>query len=212
MEDTLNNSNELFHSFRSEMEDMSKKTKKLEKENEVLRRKHEATSTNIVGMAEEREEWKKKAEAAEQRAAKLTSIIQQMQTQGRRAPASPTKRATTATALSPPPSDGVRMGSVSGDGGNSGASIDSSVRASTASSLMYEDALDNEDVFEESDTLSQQTSKSFASIPMPQGGMFVTDSPPASAPATETVGVPFGPERPPPPPQKLAVANGHRRV
>jgi NACalpha-BTF3-like transcription factor len=42
VEDTLNNSNELFLTFRREMEEMSRKTKRLEKENASLRRKYEA--------------------------------------------------------------------------------------------------------------------------------------------------------------------------
>ncbi|KAH7165733.1 myosin-like coiled-coil protein-domain-containing protein [Dactylonectria macrodidyma] len=90
VEDTLNNSNDLFLSFRKEMEDMSKKGKRLEKENEALKRQKEATATNIIKMAEERQEWKKKTEAAESKTKKLMSIIQQMQQQGRKAPPGPT--------------------------------------------------------------------------------------------------------------------------
>ncbi|KAI3588799.1 myosin-like coiled-coil protein-domain-containing protein [Fusarium oxysporum f. sp. albedinis] len=86
VEDTLNNSNDLFLSFRKEMEDMSKKGKRLEKENEALKRQKEATAANIIRMAEERQEWKKKTETAEKKTEKLMSIIQQMQQQGRRVP------------------------------------------------------------------------------------------------------------------------------
>ncbi|PHH91100.1 hypothetical protein CDD83_1672 [Cordyceps sp. RAO-2017] len=86
VEDTLNNSNDLFLSFRKEMEDMSKKGKRLEKENEALKRQKEATAANIIRMAEERQEWKKKLEAAEKKTEKLMSIIQQMQQQGRKVP------------------------------------------------------------------------------------------------------------------------------
>jgi hypothetical protein len=86
VEDTLNNSNDLFLSFRKEMEDMSKKGKRLEKENEALKRQKEATSTNIIRMAEERQQWKKKTESAEKKTEKLMSIIQQMQQQGRKVP------------------------------------------------------------------------------------------------------------------------------
>ncbi|RSL92727.1 hypothetical protein CEP52_013660 [Fusarium oligoseptatum] len=77
VEDTLNNSNDLFLSFRKEMEDMSKKGK---------RAKKEATAANIIRMAEERQEWKKKTESAEKKSEKLMSIIQQMQQQGRKVP------------------------------------------------------------------------------------------------------------------------------
>ncbi|EEU44891.1 uncharacterized protein NECHADRAFT_96406 [Fusarium vanettenii 77-13-4] len=86
VEDTLNNSNDLFLSFRKEMEDMSKKGKRLEKENEALKRQKEATAANIIRMAEERQEWKKKTESAEKKSEKLMSIIQQMQQQGRKVP------------------------------------------------------------------------------------------------------------------------------
>ncbi|OBR11766.1 Myosin-like coiled-coil protein [Colletotrichum higginsianum IMI 349063] len=86
VEDTLNNSNDLFLTFRKEMEDMSKKTKRLERENETMKRKHEATNANIIRMAEEREDWRKKAAEATKRAEKLRSIIEQMQQQGRKVP------------------------------------------------------------------------------------------------------------------------------
>lgn len=88
VEDTLNNSNDLFLSFRKEMEDMSKKGKRLEKENEGLRKQKEATAANIIRMAEERQEFKKSSEAAEKKSQKLMSIIQAMQQQGRAVPPS----------------------------------------------------------------------------------------------------------------------------
>ncbi|KAM0252786.1 hypothetical protein ACHAQJ_007574 [Trichoderma viride] len=89
VEDTLNNSNDLFLSFRKEMEDMSKKGKRLEKENEALKRHKEATTANIIHMAEERQDWKRKIETADKKNEKLMSIIQQMQQQGRKVPREP---------------------------------------------------------------------------------------------------------------------------
>ncbi|KAM0283053.1 hypothetical protein ACHAPQ_006616 [Fusarium lateritium] len=86
VEDTLNNSNDLFLSFRKEMEDMSKKGKRLEKENEALKRQKEAASANIIKMAEDRQDCKRKQEEAEKKTSKLRSIIQQMQEQGRKVP------------------------------------------------------------------------------------------------------------------------------
>jgi hypothetical protein len=68
------------------MEDMSKKGKRLEKENDALKRQKEATAANIIRMAEERQGWKKQLDAAEKKVAKLMSIIQQMQHQGRKGP------------------------------------------------------------------------------------------------------------------------------
>jgi hypothetical protein len=83
VEDTLNNSNELFLTFRKEMEEMSKKTKRLEKENLTLTRKHEQTNRNILEMAEERtrnneelEKWRKKSN-------NLETLCRRMQEQGR---------------------------------------------------------------------------------------------------------------------------------
>ncbi|TLD24804.1 hypothetical protein PspLS_06188 [Pyricularia sp. CBS 133598] len=83
VEDTLNNSNDLFLTFRKEMEEMSKKSKKLEKENESLKRKHEAMNQNIFKMADERTKNLKELEELRKKTEKLTSIITQMQQQGR---------------------------------------------------------------------------------------------------------------------------------
>ncbi|KAI8624337.1 myosin-like coiled-coil protein-domain-containing protein [Xylariaceae sp. FL1651] len=87
VEDTLNNSNDLFLTFRKEMEDMSKKTKKLEKENEAYRRRDTALNQNILKMAEERNKNIKDLEDVRKKNDKLTSIINQMQQQGRGIPA-----------------------------------------------------------------------------------------------------------------------------
>ena len=83
VEDTLNNSNELFLTFRKEMEEMSKKTKRLEKENFTLTRKHDQTNRNILEMAEERtrnheelDKWRKKSHH-------LEALCRRMQAQGR---------------------------------------------------------------------------------------------------------------------------------
>ena len=86
VEDTLNNSNELFLTFRKEMEDMSKKTKRLERENETLKRKHEQVNNNIIKMAEERTKNMAEIQALKKKHEKLTGIIKQMQQQGRGIP------------------------------------------------------------------------------------------------------------------------------
>lgn len=86
VEDTLNNSNDLFLTFRKEMEDMSKKTKRLEKENENLKRKHEKMNQNIFKMADERNKHLKDIEDQKKNNEKLKSIITQMQKQGRGIP------------------------------------------------------------------------------------------------------------------------------
>ncbi|KAK4177476.1 myosin-like coiled-coil protein-domain-containing protein [Triangularia setosa] len=86
VEDTLNNSNELFMTFRKEMEDMSKKTKRLERENETLKRKHDHVNSNILKMAEERTKNLHEVEDLKKKVDKLNGIIRQMQQQGRGIP------------------------------------------------------------------------------------------------------------------------------
>jgi len=79
VEDTLNNSNDLFLTFRKEMEEMSKKTKRLEKENLTLTRKHDATNRSILEMAEERTKKSQELDASNKKVEKMKSIINQMQ-------------------------------------------------------------------------------------------------------------------------------------
>lgn len=90
VEETLNNSNDLFLTFRKEMEDMSKKTKRLEKENQNLQRHKDITNRNIGEMVEERHKMQeelslKNKEAEEQRKkiARLETLCRGMQAQGR---------------------------------------------------------------------------------------------------------------------------------
>jgi len=86
VEDTLNNSNDLFLTFRKEMEDMSKKTKRLERENETLKRKHDQVNGNVLKMAEERNKYLAENEDLRKKNEKLKGIIKQMQQQGRGIP------------------------------------------------------------------------------------------------------------------------------
>ena len=86
VEDTLNNSNELFLTFRKEMEEMSKKTKVLERENQRLTKKHDALKNNILKMAEERDRHLKDIEKYKQADKKMRDIIKTMQEQGRGGP------------------------------------------------------------------------------------------------------------------------------
>ncbi|KAL8750333.1 MAG: hypothetical protein Q9184_006461 [Pyrenodesmia sp. 2 TL-2023] len=83
VEDTLNNSNDLFLTFRREMEEMSKKTKRLEKENLNLTRKHDLTNRNILEMAEDRTRVNKDLETLRKKNNTLESVIRRMQDQGR---------------------------------------------------------------------------------------------------------------------------------
>lgn len=86
VEDTLNNSNELFLTFRKEMEEMSKKTKRLEKENQTLTRKHDSNNRNILEMVEERSQDKEEIERLRLQETKMRNIIKFMQEQGRELP------------------------------------------------------------------------------------------------------------------------------
>ncbi|KAI4716862.1 hypothetical protein E4T48_06904 [Aureobasidium sp. EXF-10727] len=82
VEDTLNNSNDLFLTFRKEMEEMSKKSKRLEKENMQLTRKQEATNKNIFQMAEERTHSQQTIDRLHKENEKLKKLCRAMQTNG----------------------------------------------------------------------------------------------------------------------------------
>ena len=62
---------------------MSKKTKRLEKENLNLTRKHDLTNRNILEMAEERTKVNKDMETIRKRNTTLESLVRRMQEQGR---------------------------------------------------------------------------------------------------------------------------------
>lgn len=90
VEETLNNSNDLFLTFRKEMEEMSKKTKRLEKQNDNLTRNKEATNRNILEMAEERTKMQKdlarkdkEIEMCKKKIESLEKLCRGMQAQGR---------------------------------------------------------------------------------------------------------------------------------
>jgi hypothetical protein len=65
------------------MEEMSKKTKRLEKENLTLSRKHEATNQNILKMAEERTKNHREMELLRKKNENLEKLCRGMQAQGR---------------------------------------------------------------------------------------------------------------------------------
>lgn len=62
---------------------MSKKTKRLEKENLTLNRKHDATNRNILEMAEERTKLQEELAKEKKKGIQMNNIIKQMQKQGR---------------------------------------------------------------------------------------------------------------------------------
>lgn len=65
------------------MEEMSKKTKTLEKDNARLTKKHDALKINIVKMAEERDRCVKEMDVLKAADNKMRGIIKSMQEQGR---------------------------------------------------------------------------------------------------------------------------------
>ncbi|KAK9465206.1 myosin-like coiled-coil protein-domain-containing protein [Lipomyces arxii] len=79
VEETLNNSNDLFLTFRNEMEQMTKKTKKLEKENKLLTKKSEIMNKNVLEMADERAVQLKEAETMKKRMIKLENLCRALQ-------------------------------------------------------------------------------------------------------------------------------------
>ncbi|KAF1949371.1 hypothetical protein CC80DRAFT_429275 [Byssothecium circinans] len=90
VEETLNNSNDLFLTFRKEMEEMSKKTKRLEKDNATLLRNKDVTSRNIAEMVEYRQRMEgdlaqkdKEIEDQRKKIARLETLCRGMQAQGR---------------------------------------------------------------------------------------------------------------------------------
>jgi len=180
VEDTLNNSNDLFMTFRREMEDMSKKTKKLEKENEQLKKKHGELNANIVKMADERTKNLKAVDEAKLREEKLKSIITQMQQQGRGIPASTTT---------------MDNGYV-GEGGEEVDDVESDYE--------YEDD-EEEDLSDEAeygdDDADLTEDEHHQAHP--------NASTKGNAAAVEAAPKPFGPVPPPPPPSSTVTTNGH---
>ena len=69
--------------FRREMEEMSRKTKRLEKENSTLSRKHDQTNRNILEMAEERTRDKDELDKLHKQELSMRGLIKAMQEQGR---------------------------------------------------------------------------------------------------------------------------------
>lgn len=79
VEDTLNKSNELFTTFRKEMDEMTKKTKRLERENTSLRQKCDTMNRNVLEMAEEQTKSRKTAESLQKRKTKLENLCRALQ-------------------------------------------------------------------------------------------------------------------------------------
>lgn len=79
VEDTLSKSNDLFATFRHEMEQMTSKLSKLEKENQNLQSKCTTLSRNIIEMADERSKQATGMELLKNQKGKLENLCRSMQ-------------------------------------------------------------------------------------------------------------------------------------
>nr|XP_029117673.1 alpha-taxilin [Elaeis guineensis] len=78
-QDALLKSNELFDSFKQEMEKMASSVKELKKENEFLKSRCEKSDITLVKLVEEREHMKKQLEKAKNQKEKLESLCRSLQ-------------------------------------------------------------------------------------------------------------------------------------
>ena len=79
VEDTLAKSNDLFATFRHEMEQMTAKLGRIEKENQMLQTKCSTLSRNIIEMADERTKQIKEMDVIRAQKAKLESLCRTLQ-------------------------------------------------------------------------------------------------------------------------------------
>ncbi|KAI8614316.1 Taxilin family, partial [Chytriomyces sp. MP71] len=79
VEETLNKSNELFSTFRIEMEAMTSKTKRLESDNLNLKARLDAINSSMVQIAQERNKTRKIIDAARFGKEKLESLCRALQ-------------------------------------------------------------------------------------------------------------------------------------
>ncbi|KAJ3092042.1 hypothetical protein HK100_007037 [Physocladia obscura] len=81
VEETLNKSNELFSTFRIEMEAMTTKTKRLETDNITLKSRLEVMNSSMVQVAQERNKMRKMIDAARFGKDKLEALCRALQTE-----------------------------------------------------------------------------------------------------------------------------------
>ncbi len=79
VEDTLAKSNDLFATFRHEMEQMTAKLGRIEKENQMLQTKCSTLSRNIIEMADERSKQIKEMDVIRAQKTKLESLCRSLQ-------------------------------------------------------------------------------------------------------------------------------------
>ncbi|KAJ8451261.1 hypothetical protein Cgig2_014033 [Carnegiea gigantea] len=83
-QDALLKSNEVFRTFKQEMEKMTKLTKELEKENTFLKSKCEKSDLTLIELVEEREHLKKQLEKTKNQKQKLESLCRSLQEERKR--------------------------------------------------------------------------------------------------------------------------------
>jgi hypothetical protein len=81
VEDTLGKSNDLFATFRHEMEQMTNKLAKLERENSMLQTKCNTLSRNVIEMVEEGTKLKQSLETCKNQKAKLEQLCRTLQSE-----------------------------------------------------------------------------------------------------------------------------------
>ncbi|KAH9311602.1 hypothetical protein KI387_026637, partial [Taxus chinensis] len=77
--DTLTKSNEVFESFKKEMEKMTKTIKDLNKENNFLKSKCEKSDVTLIELIDERAKLKKQLEKTKNQKEKLESLCRSLQ-------------------------------------------------------------------------------------------------------------------------------------
>lgn len=85
---TLTKSNDVFQSFKTEMDKMTKKIKKLEKETSVWRSRWENSNKSLIDMAEEKTKSDKEIALQQVRIKKLESLCRALQEERKKSPAS----------------------------------------------------------------------------------------------------------------------------
>ena len=167
---------------------MSKKTKKLEKENEAYKRKHDALNKNIFKLAEERTKLIRDLEDLRKKNDKLTSIIGQMQQQGRGIPQG--MQGTVESCYAP---------ATASAGGAEAGPMPKGVAVNGSDAGEPEDGDDEASEYEYDDEEEEVS----------EGEFDDDDTEEELLPAGAVPGA-YGPERPPNPPHPTATVNGHR--
>ncbi|RDX96984.1 Alpha-taxilin, partial [Mucuna pruriens] len=78
-QEALSKSNEIFETFKQEIEKMAKSIKELKKENQFLKSKSEKSDVTLIELADERERLKKQLEKTKNQKEKLESLCRSLQ-------------------------------------------------------------------------------------------------------------------------------------